>query len=311
MLPLRKNLRTQVKRLSIPAGKGAGGCAKTLFKSFILLPAFVYDEDLDWYLACCIDRWIIALNMRKLRTISMALGLFAALLATQARADSFIFAASGPPTSNGNDGPVDVTVKVTAVNGGFTFAISNLLSNPQGAGQILSALQLNLKQTLTGASLQTTGSWTQLVFGQTPFSSTVTNSGWALAGNIKGQNSTTTLAMCAGGCGTWKGNSIIGGSGIQSSYTAANSSITNGTHDSYLLGNGASPVVFVLNANGVTSNSKVGDYISSITFSFGTSGSTLLDSGPGTPAPTPEPASMLLMGSGVLALVTRYRRIRG
>jgi PEP-CTERM motif len=88
------------------------------------------------------------------------------------------------------------------------------------------------------------------------------------------------------------------------SYSNTNPGID--AHNPYTIG----PATFMLYRSGVTSATTV----TGATFSFGTGPDTIIGGGPGTPPPgpppIPEPASILLLGTGLVALGGLSRKLR-
>lgn len=195
-----------------------------------------------------------------------------------------------------NDGdPVSARADFTTGTNSVTVTLQNLLTNAQmkAAGQLLSDLSFTLSTGQTSGSLNAgSTAASENISGGVGTDNGVIATGWVLEAG--------TLHLCNIGCAgaTTPSNTIIGGG--PGAYPIANASINgNGPHNPFLYG----PVTFNLTVAGVTADST----ISSATFSFGTA---VGDNEVGVPVttPVPEPATMLLLGTGLVGMATRARR---
>ena len=255
------------------------------------------------------------------------LGLAMLAMCSVAAADSVTF--SLPSNSKDTDHePIAATVTVTTVAGGITIQVTNNIVNPTSQGQIITGLQFALTggsalgsstlNSITGKEVDVNSSGGgYVVDNASPWN--VSTSGWQT------QISSGNLAICAGGCGTWKPEGIIGlaagaaANGTGGLYSAANPSISGDPHSPELAATpngttGTIPVTFKLLATGVTSNTSVSSLLSGSTVIFGTSGQhvgatcTMNCTTGGGGGSTPEPGSMILLGTGIAGLVAKLRR---
>lgn len=208
--------------------------------------------------------------------------------AGSAQASLVTYTTSGPSVN----GPVSASATITTAANSLTVSLSSLIANPTSAGQEVSGIIITL-----GSAPGTLSNFTQA--GQL-----ITIGSGGTATNVSGapthwvdskSGSAITLTTLTGG---QPDDLIIGtGSGGAHPYSNANSSIVN--FNPQIQGTGT----FTLSALGVTANTLV----TGVQFEFGTTPDLVLA---GTKS-VPEPAAVILFGTGLLGLALARRRRTG
>jgi hypothetical protein len=194
-----------------------------------------------------------------MRTLSFAcLPIFAVAVPLLAQTCSSIPGGSVP------DGAVNATAIFSIGNDFVTISLTNLLSDPKSAGQLLSGLQFTLT---SGSANGTLGSSSaiirRVVKGGSFTDQGPSATGWALDTN----NGTFLLCALCNDLGAIGPKRLLLGEANSNTgiYTSANSSIAgNKPHNPFTAGTS----VFIVNAPGAVA----GDMVSNVTFFFGTAG---------------------------------------
>jgi hypothetical protein len=223
---------------------------------------------------------------------------FALVVVLSARGQTFIT----PSGSVAGGQPVDASATFTLGSGTLDLTLTNLEANPTSVVQNLSDFSFTLSNLtgglLTGASspaLRTVaadGTFTDAAGPSTPAAV-----GWVFSSS----GSNYTLEVLSGTGHAGPAHTLIGPPGGGGTYSNANGSIAgNGPHNAFL----DQSITFVFSIPGLSTSTE----ILNPTFSFGTTPGVDVVGEP--LAATPEPATILLVLGGMLAVVIMVFRTR-
>jgi hypothetical protein len=233
------------------------------------------------------------LNLNTLRTLPILL--LAGLSSTIANATITTF--STPAGSQNGTENVNASAQFTTSNGEIVIVLSNLLTAAQvhAVGGNISDLSFTISNSFTGTVNDTDRSYTGTLVNVDGNGNVTAGSGTLNGWDFTNAASTFTLEEL--GSAQTNNQTIIGGAGA-SSYSNANSSITNGHGNPFLQG---SATFTLTGLTGVTAATT----ITAATFSFGTTTGADV-TGQLNSAPEPKEAAVVLLG--FLAVFIAHRR---
>lgn len=232
-----------------------------------------------------------------MRKLFWGVALLLLAVATGVRADTVTFITPTGSMTGGQAVDASATF-VTNANGSIDITLTNLQANPTSVVQAISDLDFTLSNgATTGMLSSSSGTEITIASGGTATLGSAVSTGWVLNNSVSGG-----LQLDVLGTPEAPAHLIIGPSGAGSVYSDANGSIAgNKPHNPFL----DQTATFVVDVSSVTDTTT----ITGVSFSFGTTAGA--NTVVGTPfMPTPEPSSLMLLGSGLLGLPLLRRRAK-
>ena len=247
------------------------------------------------------------IDLSLIRRKTLSLGLLVPVFAISAFAATVT---SSTPAGSSTSGPVaaSATFITGGMSGGTGFVnitLTDLQGDPKDVAQLISGLSFTLSNGVTSGTLfQSVGTQVTVNSGGTYALGTTGAAGWGLNNNVSGGLQLDALGF-VGPAGL-----IIGPPGAGNTYSNANASIAgNGPHNPFL----SKSVTFTIDFS-TAANVTAATTVTSATFFFGTTagqyhvqGCMSTDPSCGL-APTPEPISLALTGTGLIGLLFLRRR---
>jgi protein with PEP-CTERM/exosortase system signal len=215
-----------------------------------------------------------------------------ALTITSVQANTVDF--TTPSGSSGNDGPLSAEAIVTAVSGGVTVTLKDLLQNPTSAGQLVSGLLFDITGATGAGTVSGSGKLADIGAGGSYTAPGSASSLTHWASSLSGSTIRLTTLSSSQPDQLIIGPDNAGGFTGAGKYSNANSSIDN--FNPSVLGT----ATFSLTIPGVTSGST----ISNVRIQFGTAPETTI----GTPVPDGG-STVALLGLSMFGIAILGRKL--